>query len=385
MASVDVVGRTGGARDTLPYVALLGLAAFDSAGYSLIAPVTPAIADATGASATEIGLLVATFPVGMLAGFALAGAGVQRHRNRLVLMLALALIAIGCAGFIVSEELGGYALARVLMGLGSGGVWIVVTFETLERWPGQEYLCMSRIFAAYAAGGFVGPLIGGLGGIDAPFAAYLALAIAALAAVIALRPPVQRRHFASDRSALRLPGFWLASAGIAFVVLGQGVAEAVLPLHFSSELGQAAIGALFASTAVLVTASAALAARLSPLTALTACVVLVVVALLLAGWGETRALWIVGLALLGVGVGLGNTGSVGVLLASVEAERIVTAMIVWSQIGILGYLVGPALGGVAADSGGYGAVVLVPLAAALLVVATAGVERSRRDNYIDES
>jgi MFS family permease len=151
------------------------------------------------------------------------------------------------------------------------------------------------------------------------------------------------------------------------------------------ELGQAAIGVLFASTAVLVTASAALAARLSPWTALTACVVLVVVALFLAGWGETRTVWIAGLALLGVGVGLGNTGSVGVLLASVESGRIVTAMIVWSQIGILGYLVGPALGGVAADAGGYGAVALVPLAAALLVVATAHVESSRRSNYIDES
>ena len=54
-------------------------------------------------------------------------------------------------------------------------------------------------------------------------------------------------------------------------------------------------------------------------------------------------------------------------MASVEPERIVTAMIVWSQIGILGYLVGPALGGVVAETGGYGAVALVPLAAAALV------------------
>lgn len=35
--------------------------------------------------------------------------------------------------------------------------------------------------------------------------------------------------------------------------------------------------------------------------------------------------------------------------------------------------------------GGYGAVALVPLAAAFLVVATARVERSRRNKYIDES
>ena len=247
MASVESIGRTSGGG-ALPYLALLGLAAFDAAGYSLIAPVTPAIADATGAGPAAIGLLVATFPVGMLVGFALAGVGVQRHHNRVVLAAALGVIALGCVGFMVGESLGAFALARVVMGLGSGGVWIVVTFETLERWPGQEYLCMSRVFAAYAAGGFAGPLIGGLGGIDTPFAVYLVLALVSLALIGVLQPPATRRRFASDRSALRLPGFWLASAGIAFVVLGQGVAEAVLPLHFSTELSQAAIGALFAAT-----------------------------------------------------------------------------------------------------------------------------------------
>jgi hypothetical protein len=41
------------------------------------------------------------------------------------------------------------------------------------------------------------------------------------------------------------------------------------------------------------------------------------------------------------------------------------------------------VGGVSADAGGYAAFALVPLAAALLVVATARVERARRNNYID--
>ena len=46
------------------------------------------------------------------------------------------------------------------MGVGSGGIWIGVTFDTLERWPGQEYLCMSRVFAAYSVGGLIGPALG---------------------------------------------------------------------------------------------------------------------------------------------------------------------------------------------------------------------------------
>lgn len=377
MATAETIGRTDGAGGTTPYLVLLALAGFDAAGYSVIAPVTPAIADATGAGPTLIGLLVASFPVGMLVGFAVSAIGVRRHRNRPVLVAALGIIAIGCVGFMIGDGLGALLTARVLMGLGSGGIWIVVTFETLERWPGQEYLCMSRIFAAYAAGGFAGPLIGGLGGIDAPFASYLVLALVALALVGALSPPTVRRSFATDRSALRLPGFWVASAGIAFVVLGQGVAEGVLPLHFSSELGQHTIGLALALTAILVTASAALAARVPPGTAVAGSVALVVAALLLAGGVDTPPLWLLALAMLGVGLGLGNTGSVGVLLESVETDRIVTAMIVWSQIGILGYLVGPALGGVVAERAGYGFVVVVPLLAGSLVAAAAWRRRRR--------
>ena len=366
MASAETIASAE-ANATLPYLALLALAGFDSAGYSLIAPVTPAIAGQTGAGPALIGLLVASFPIGMVVGFALAGAGVRRRRNRLTLWVALALVVVGCLGFVAGDGLIVYLVSRLVMGIGSGGVWIVVTFETLERWPGQEYLCMSRIFAAYAAGGFAGPLVGALGGIAAPFAAYLTLALIAAAFVAILRPPARRREFAADRSALRLRGFWLAAAGIAFVVVVQGVTEGVMPLHFSTELGQAEIGLSFALTAVLVTLSAAFAARLAPQMALGASVVLGITAVVLAGAGAAPAIWFAALALLGIGLGLGNTGSIGVLLEAVEPGRIVTAMIVWSQIGILGYLVGPAVGGVVAEQAGYAAVAVVPLAAALLV------------------
>ena len=54
------------------------------------------------------------------------------------------------------------------MGFGSGGLWIGITFATLAYWPGQEYLCMSRIYAAYSVGALVGPLLGALGGTDTP-------------------------------------------------------------------------------------------------------------------------------------------------------------------------------------------------------------------------
>jgi hypothetical protein len=112
------------------------------------------------------------------------------------------------------------------MGLGSGGLWMAITFATLERWPGQEYLRMSRIYAAYSVGGLLGPALGAIGGVRGPFLAYLAALAAAVPLVLAgLLSPITPRAFRADGTALRLPGFWLAAAGTLLAILGLGIAE----------------------------------------------------------------------------------------------------------------------------------------------------------------
>jgi MFS family permease len=80
--------------------------------------------------------LVAAFPFAMIIGFALAGRAVSGGHAQLVLVLSLVTVAGGAAGFVLGEGLAVYFPARFLMGLGSGGLWIGVTFMTLERWPG---------------------------------------------------------------------------------------------------------------------------------------------------------------------------------------------------------------------------------------------------------
>jgi hypothetical protein len=66
-------------------------------------------------------------------------------------------------------------------------------------------------------------------------------------------------------------------------------------------------------------------------------------------------------------IGLGNTGSAGVVLASVRPECIVTALVVWSQI--VGYLLGPPIAGGVTQALGFSALGLVPAAAAMALVA----------------
>jgi MFS family permease len=359
---------TPGRRATAAYPLLLALGALDATGYSVIVPVAPAIADATGAGPATIGLLVASFPAGMVAGFALAGWAVRRVGPRWLLVASLGLVVLGAVGFVVGEALGVYFAARALMGIGSGGIWIGITFDTLERWPGQEYLCMSRVFAAYSAGGLIGPALGAFGGIHGPFLAYLALLLLAMPCVLFVEPTA-RRNFTADRSVLRTRGFVVASAAILFAVLALGVLEGVLPLHLAERLTQAQIGALYVGASLVVAVSATASGGRPPRPLVIAAVVLSVAGIALAGLAADVPLWLLALLLAALGVGLGNTGSLGLLVEAVPVERIVTAMVVWSQIGIIGYLLGPLAGGLVAEGAGYGYVWVVPAAAAVLVLA----------------
>ena len=365
--------RTAG----IAYPLLLTLGALDAAGYSVIVPVAPAIADAADAGPATIGLLVACFPAGMVIGFAVAGWGVGRHGARAVLAASLVLVALGSLGFILGDALAAYFPSRLLMGLGSGGIWIGVTLDTLERWPGQEYLCMSRIFAAYSVGGLIGPALGIFGGIQGPFLAYLGLLLAAVPLVLLMGNPATRRTFSADRAALRTRGFWLASAAILFAVLALGVLEGVLPLHFADRLAQTEIAALYVGASVIVAVSAAAAGTLPPRPLVLFSILLAVAGISLAGAAAEIPLWLLAMLLSGLGIGIGNTGSIGMLVEAVPVERIVAAMVVWSQIGIAGYLVGPLLGGAVADGLGFAYLGLVPAAAGLLVLGFLLLPRSR--------
>jgi MFS family permease len=351
------------------YAVLLALAALDSAGYSIIAPVVPQIDAATGAGPGIMGVLVASFAVGQMIGYPLAGRGIQRRHAVTVLAVSLALVLVGDIGFIAGGGLGVYFPARLLQGIGAGGLWIGTAFAVLERYPGEEYRRLSGLTAIYGIGAIAGPAIGGAGGISTPFAIHLVLVAAAGVALLLLGAPKNRAHFSSDRRALRTRGFWVASAGILLVALTLGTFDGPLPLHFAEHLSQAGIAALYVVSALVGAACAALAGQLAPRPVLWVAAVLMPGAIALGGLSESVPVWIAVAVLAGMGVGAGEAGSLGVLLEAIGVERIVLAMVIWSQVWAIGYLAGPAAGGGVAEALGFGAIGLVPLAASLLVIA----------------
>lgn len=359
----------------MTYLALLVLAALDAAGYGVIAPVVPEIADRTGAGPTTMGLLVASFALGQLAGYALAGRIVTTHGARVVLAGSLLLVVAGDLGFVLLSGLDVWFPARIVQGVGAAGLWLGVTFAVLERWPGEEYRRLTGVLAAYAVGGIAGPAFGAVDGVAGPFLVHLGVTVAAGAAVVVLRRPQLRPQFRSDRAALRTPGFRVASIGILLVALGLGTLEGPLPLHFGERLDQLGLAALYVGASAAVGVASVAAARLAPSVALYAAVGLVPLGIGVAAALDTVPLWVVGVGIAAIGLGLGEAGALGILLEDVGTERIVLALVVWSQVWGVGYLVGPALAGGLADAVGTGAVVLVPLTASALVVAAAFAAR----------
>jgi predicted MFS family arabinose efflux permease len=357
------------------FAILLGLAALDAAGYSVIAPVAPAIAERTDVGPFAIGALVGVFAAGQALGFWAGGAVVARRGARPAILLSLALIAVGCLGFVLLDGLGAWFPARALMGLGSGGLWIAIVLATIGRFRGDEYRRLTSILGAYAVGAVAGPAFGALEGVRAPFAAFLALTVAGLALAAGLSPPREPAVVRSDRAAMRSGGFAFASIGILAIAIGYGIVEGPLTLHLGERLGQGELASLYVAAAVVTGAAAVAAGSLAPRPLVGVGAVLLAAGIGLAGATSGLLLWLPALALVALAIGLGEAGALGVLLDAVGTERIVTALVVWSQVWSLGYLAGPVLGGLAAEVAGYAALGVVPTVAALAVLAA-----SRRSN-----
>ena len=350
------------------YAAFLALGVLDAVGYGMIGPIVPAISAATGAGPAAAGALVAAFGVGMVIGFYPAGYGVRRFGAATVLAVSLVVVALGAALFLLPASLPAYFAARFLMGLGSGGLWIGISLGVVERWPGGEYRRLAGVMAVYSAGAIGGPALAAIGGIHEPFAVYLGFVALGGSALLLIGAP--HRHapaFMSDRTVLRTPGFAVSAAAISLVSVTIGTLDGVLPLHFDDRLGQTGIAALYAGAGVVIAIFSIVGARLAMVRAVVAGTVLQVVGIALAGATGQVWWWVLSLGLAAIGFGLDQTGSLGYLLDAVGPDRMILAMVVWSQLFAIGYLIGPALGGIVAATLGYSAIGLVPLAFGILV------------------
>ncbi|WP_174546730.1 MFS transporter [Nocardiopsis dassonvillei] len=190
----------------------------------VVAGILPGIAADVGVDLARAGMLITVFAVGMIVGAPLMAMLTLRMPQRVTLMLALGVFALGHVIVAVGSDLGVLLAARFLTALATGAFWAVAAVvATRVADPGAG----SRAVGVVNAGGMLATVLGvPLGALAAQLVGwrgtFWALAVLAVVAV-----PVIARHVPrggpghrspsvrSELAALRSGRLWLALAACA--------------------------------------------------------------------------------------------------------------------------------------------------------------------------
>ncbi|KAJ3013953.1 UNVERIFIED_CONTAM: hypothetical protein HDU68_000474 [Siphonaria sp. JEL0065] len=148
-------------------VAVVFLGGFtDLCIYSVIIPIIPFILNDLNESESWIGVLLALYGVGIVAGSLLFGSLVYKGKisKKYGMVASLAILAAAITLFAVSKSIALFAFARFLQGFSSCGVWVLGLAFVADVYDGDEKnlgKVMSYIFTGLALGQLVGPPVGG--------------------------------------------------------------------------------------------------------------------------------------------------------------------------------------------------------------------------------
>ena len=194
--------RAGG-RAPLPpgFGAIWSSVAIDLVGFGIVLPLLPLYAERFGASATQVGLLVASFSIAQFALAPVWGRVSDRVGRKPVLVLSLVGTAIGSLLTGLAGSLAVLFLGRVVDGASGASVSVAQAAVADVATPAERARLFGLLGAAFGLGFVGGPALGAvaaLGGRRLPF--LLAAAIAGANAVWALRR-LPETHAGHARSA----------------------------------------------------------------------------------------------------------------------------------------------------------------------------------------
>ncbi|BDT98393.1 MFS transporter [Nocardia sputorum] len=155
-------------------------------------------------------------------------AALRRVERRLVLCGLMAVLALGNLGTACAPGFGVLIGARVLVGIGMGGVWAIAASLAARLVPARSVpaatsLIFSGVAVASVLGIPAGTFLGALAGWRMAFVAAACLALAVLVAMAALLPRLPATEALPLRGVLRLtrqPGLRVALLVVAFLVTG---------------------------------------------------------------------------------------------------------------------------------------------------------------------
>jgi len=369
-------------------------------GFGIVAPILPLFARSFGVSYETASWMISSFAFARLLTDPVAGPLVERFGERIVSMTGV--VTVGVSAFLtaLAPTFAVAVLLRAAGGVGSSLLFTAVYSYLLKVVPPER---MGRTFSLFygslsvgvVAGAPLGGVIAHWWGLAAPLIVYSALCFASGALYLAFlqdpeprpgaagdeplpaegeRESVWRTSAATIRALLRRRSFVLVLAlNFTFFWVVAGGYDTMLPLFAREGLGMStlAVGAVFAIAVFAEMAAvypAGLAAdRFGRKRVLIPGLLALAAMMAVVGWATTPVM----LAILTLFLGL-SSGSVVPLPASMLADLVGggsgTAVGVFRFFGDLGFVVGPLVGGAAAEALGFRWAFAIMAAPLLLVV-----------------
>ena len=159
----------------------------DMVGLAMIVPLLPYYAQAFGASALVVGLLISAFSLAQLACAPAWGRFSDRYGRRPAILAGLSITAVAYVVFAFAGSVWLLLLSRAVQGIGGGTIGVVQAYVADASSPAQRTKSLGWLSAVTSLGAVAGPALGSVldaaGGRHAPGlgAASLSLLVAAFA------------------------------------------------------------------------------------------------------------------------------------------------------------------------------------------------------------
>ncbi|HET7143552.1 MAG TPA: MFS transporter, partial [Anaerolineales bacterium] len=150
----------------------------DLLGFSLIIPLLPYYAKTFNASATVIGLLLASYAAAQLIGAPLLGRASDKYGRRPILLISVFGTFLGFLLFGFSNSLTMLFASRILQGITGGNLSVAQAYITDVTDIKSRNRGLGMIGAAFGLGFIIGPALGGiLSGINLHIPAFVAASL----------------------------------------------------------------------------------------------------------------------------------------------------------------------------------------------------------------
>lgn len=367
-------------------------------GFSLVAPIFPLYAIGLGASYTLLGFIISVYgAVQLITQIPIGRLSDRRGRKPLII---LGLLAFTFLPPLYIYATNAYLLIpiRILGGVGASAVWPLAMAMIIDR-VGSEGrgAAMGRYNAAFYSAVAVGPLIGGflydLYGLLAPFYFWAVLGLVSTI-IVAIRVNEPSRHeilsFAPSgrpKEDLILPGYYWTFLACCGVVMWTGIVGGfnltMLP-SYASRLGISTteIGLLYLDYAGITALSNIYFGRVADrgmrkLLVFAGCSA-GLVAFLFLPMAYSLPQVLVLMALIGLGMGVGNPAAAAIIADTTCANRRGESFGIFNTARMSGVVVGPLIAGIVADLYGVnGAIYAFTWISAAITVGTLVVREPR--------